>query len=265
VNSVGNSKYRYLSLSRFLLVRLLVESLGSCLTAKQFKKTIEKVPSTLNSAYDSTIDRIDQQHSQWSDIAYETMAWMCFAKRPLHVEEIEHAIAIVVESQEFDVDDIVPGRKLVDLCCGLVMMDDSKRFRFVHPTVQDHIKVVLRERLPDVETIVTRKCLTYLQLKHLESGPCTNKEELETRLSNFPLMRYCSWHWALHQQDVQDDRVHALAEEFLAENMYCQSAFQTHEYLLPDNIVQTFDFSVLHYVAEVGAVGFLEDLKRRNA
>jgi ankyrin repeat protein len=193
------------------------------------------------------------------------MAWMCFAKRPLHVEEIEHAIAIVVESQEFDVDDIVPGRKLVDLCCGLVMMDDSKRFRFVHPTVQDHIKVVLRERLPDVETIVTRKCLTYLQLKHLESGPRTNKEELETRLSNFPLMRHCSWYWARHLQDVQDDQVHALVEKILTDDRYWRSALQTHEYLLLDNIVQTFDFSVLHYVAAVGAIGFLEDLIQQNA
>jgi ankyrin repeat protein len=192
------------------------------------------------------------------------MAWIAFTKRPLHIDEIEHAVAMNLIIPEFDIDDIIPGQRLVDLCCGLVIMDPLRCFRFVHPTVQEHLMRVFNERLQGAEILVARKSLHYLQLPHLERGPCGSRNDLDARLSEYALLGYCSCFWALHLQEAQDQALQDSAETLLGNNAYWQSALQIYDYLLRSNVVGKSTSSVLHYAAEIGAAGSLRFLLTRE-
>jgi hypothetical protein len=166
------------------------------------------------------------------------MAWMIYAKRPLYSAEIEHSIAMDLHSRDFDMDDIIPAQKLEDLCCGLVAIDISKRFRFVHPTVQDHILMILPEKLANAELLVAKKCMSYLQLRHLDDGPCETAEKVETRLTKYPLLRYCSHHWAQHLRNLEDQEMEKLAMTFVNKQIYWQSCHQILEYCLTSKLIE---------------------------
>jgi hypothetical protein len=126
--------------ARFLLAGLHVDSLLD-------KRTKAKVISALNTlsagsgalkdAYSKAITRIDGQLHEDSALAKTVLSWISYAQRPLTTGELCHALAVKLDDEELDDNNIPDVGDIVSVCAGLVTADEeSNVIRLVHHTTQ---------------------------------------------------------------------------------------------------------------------------------
>jgi hypothetical protein len=114
--------------ARFLLARLHVDSLLDKNTKKKIQSTLEKLSKDsepLNKAYDEAIERIEGQLPGKRARAKSVLSWITYAQRPLTTGELCHALAVELESEELDQDNIPDVEDIVSVCAGLVTADEG--------------------------------------------------------------------------------------------------------------------------------------------
>ena len=82
---------------RFLLARLHVDSLLDKRNKQKVLSTLEKLSrgsAALDEAYNEAIKRIDGQLAEDRSLARRALSWITYAKRPLTMKELCHALAI---------------------------------------------------------------------------------------------------------------------------------------------------------------------------
>lgn len=134
---------------RFLMAKLSIDAIATCLTIRDLKLSLRQMANGLHVAYDATIQRILYQGEGRSQRAFKVMNLMLLAQRPLTSAEMEHAVSIEQGSQDIDLDDIVPAPTLASLCAGLVAIDQHGDFRFAHQTVSEYLRASHSDRLRD--------------------------------------------------------------------------------------------------------------------
>lgn len=66
---------------------------------------------------------------------------MIHANRPLRVQELQCALAIVEDDDELDPEGLPNSASLVTLCASLVVIDNqSDQISLVHPTAQEYFE-----------------------------------------------------------------------------------------------------------------------------
>ncbi|KAJ9493926.1 hypothetical protein H2202_010593 [Exophiala xenobiotica] len=184
--------------SLFLLTKLMIDDIASCLTVKELKSSLQRLYTGLKVAYDATMQRIRRQGEGRTHRALEVMKWIIFAERPLTCAEIEHAVIIESTSTDIDVDDLVSAPNLAALCGGLVVIDQHNRFRFAHQTVSEYLRTNHADAFDDQSQSIADCCLTYLMYDEFLKGPSKHVTEFRDRLSRYPLYAYCSQYWYSH-------------------------------------------------------------------
>jgi hypothetical protein len=111
------------SLSRFLIAPLQIESLKSCTTVNELRKTAESLSSDIGDTYSSTWERIKAQSESAVALATRIIVWLTYASRPLKITELQHALAVQRGAETFDDDDVAPEETIVSVCCGLIVVD----------------------------------------------------------------------------------------------------------------------------------------------
>jgi hypothetical protein len=117
----------------------MIDDISCCLTVKELKLSLRRMPKGLEVAYDATIQRIHRQGQERFCRAFEVLKWVMFAQYPLTCAEIEHAASIETNSKDIDVDDLISAANLATLCTGLVVIDQYGYFRFAHQTVSEYL------------------------------------------------------------------------------------------------------------------------------
>ncbi|KAH7131090.1 hypothetical protein EDB81DRAFT_130708 [Dactylonectria macrodidyma] len=120
----------------FLLATLHLESL----TNEQCPETLLQAltdlptgPQAYTQVYEDLMRRIQTQSINRSNLAIDALHWLAHARRPLKVTELQHALAVELDSTELDHDRITPVKDIVSVCCGLVVVDEqSKVIRLVN-------------------------------------------------------------------------------------------------------------------------------------
>jgi hypothetical protein len=84
--------------------------------------------------YQATYSRIKLSDTTTGELAQRIILWICYAQRPLHEAELQHAIATELEDEDFDPDGITPGDLLRSSCMGLVTCDDEGICSLFHLT-----------------------------------------------------------------------------------------------------------------------------------
>ncbi|KAH7244493.1 uncharacterized protein BKA55DRAFT_692293 [Fusarium redolens] len=93
----------------------------------------------LSEAYAQAMERIRAQKAGIRQLAERTLLWITCAKRPLNTSELQHALAVELEANEFDDKNFSAVDDMVSACAGLVIIDEeSKIIRLVHYTMQDY-------------------------------------------------------------------------------------------------------------------------------
>jgi hypothetical protein len=90
------------------------------------------MPTSLESAFASTIERIKNQQHETAVQAMDVLKWVFLAKRQLSVAELRHALAVNVTPQDtissgetLDWENLPSEKSLVDWCLGLVIVNEE--------------------------------------------------------------------------------------------------------------------------------------------
>ena len=161
----------------------------------------------LGEAYKATLGRIRSQGGGKARLGMAVLMWISHSRRPLQVDEICHAMAIQIGSNDLDRDDIPAIPTVLDCCQGLVTIEKgASSIRLIHFTLQEYIST-----LPDLfdraHSTIAETCLTYLNFQHVN--------DLSNRLSpdprGAPFLQYSSLYWGTHMRMELSDRAKTYA------------------------------------------------------
>ena len=94
----------------------------------------------LGGAYAAMVGRIKAEGGEKARLGMVVLMWISHSRRPLQVDELCHAIAIQIGSNDLDNDDIPAISTLLDCCQGLVTVDKGgSAVRLIHFTLQEHL------------------------------------------------------------------------------------------------------------------------------
>ena len=200
---------------RFLLVFLGIETILQETTIYRRRQKLKAMENDLDlgSAYKEMLGRIKSQGGEKAKLGIAVLMWISHSRRPLEVDEICHALAIRIGSNDLDSDDIPAISTLLSCCQGLVTMDKgASTMRLIHFTLHEYLYTH-----PDIferaHSTMAETCLTYLNFQHvrdLSTGPSPDRRST-------PFVEYCSLYWGTHMQIELSDLAKILALHLLAE------------------------------------------------
>ncbi|PSN62652.1 hypothetical protein BS50DRAFT_447368, partial [Corynespora cassiicola Philippines] len=95
-----------------------LEELRKCMTPKQLREALQRLPLTLEDTYSRILENIDPI---FAEDARRMLTWLCFAKRPLTLDEMVDVLAVSLSGLEYDVDQKVQDPEdLLSICGSLV-------------------------------------------------------------------------------------------------------------------------------------------------
>lgn len=115
-------------LARFLLADLHLRSLmnvrPSQKAVREALKALKTGPSATTDAFENAMRRIKDQPKETSLMAMRTLLLLTYARRPLAVDELCHAVAVEVDEQdgEFDPHNVPEMEDVLPSCAGLVVV-----------------------------------------------------------------------------------------------------------------------------------------------
>jgi len=222
-----------MSKSRFLLASLHIEAILRETSIAHREKRLNAVRdgAGLGEAYGATLERIKAQGGAKTKLAMAAPMWICYAERPLQVDELRHALAVEIGSTIFDSERAPSIGVLLGCCQGLITVDkESSTVRLIHFTVQEYLCAH-----PDLfihpHTVIAKSCLTYLnsrQVKNLPSYPPPPPSH-----QFMPFLKYSSRYWGNHANKGFSVHVGALALKLLSSYEDHLSAVSLLEQVLP--------------------------------
>jgi hypothetical protein len=89
-------------------------------------KALDHLPTNIDDIYTQAMERIEQQPKADKELAERVLSWITYACRPLTVEELQHALAVLPEMTNMDTSTLVYDWKLTSVCAGLVVIDKEQ-------------------------------------------------------------------------------------------------------------------------------------------
>jgi len=196
----------------FLLVSLNMDAILGEITISGRRKKLDEMTKGegLGDAYTDTLSRIQAQPGTRSKLGMEVLMWASHAERPLHVDELRHALG-AVGSVDLDIGNIPAIETLLECTMGLVTIErSSSTVRLVHYSLQEYLSNNTN-LFPNPHSIIAEVCLTYLNFPHVRSFSPT----LRSVPSTAPFVEYASCYWGTHARLETTESVKTLALELL--------------------------------------------------
>jgi hypothetical protein len=156
-----------------------LDHLADQITLEAVRENLTRLPAEIYQTYDNILERVDKQGEERRVAARMAIAWVLFARRPLWVKELKHALAVRTNDEDLNRGRMPLTEDITEFCCGLVVVDASEnKAKLVHYTAQDYFDDRTRERLfPGFELQIAQVCATYLTMKPLEqpNGLCARE------------------------------------------------------------------------------------------
>ncbi|RPA93972.1 hypothetical protein L873DRAFT_1657161, partial [Choiromyces venosus 120613-1] len=155
----------------FLLVNLNIEAILHESTVYRRRQKLRTITDGggLGDAYGATIERIKAQDGDKSRLGMAALMWICHAERPLHPDELCHALAVELDSTDFNIGNIPSISTLVGCAQGLITVDkEASTVRLIHFTLQEYLSAH-----PDLfnspHSTMAETCLTYLNSQQVKT------------------------------------------------------------------------------------------------
>lgn len=192
----------------FLMARLMMDLLASTTVknVRQIKQFLSKDCWNLPGMYRTTLDRIISSDEASAELAKKILMWLCYAQRPLHESELQHAIATEFDDDDFDTDGITPGELLQDSCMGIVACDERGMYSLFHLTAYEFFRSSPEFRATAAHSMIAKTCIAYLSFASIgPQGACSDLESLELRKQHFSLLDYAVKHWGDHARQAEEE------------------------------------------------------------
>ncbi|KAL8867466.1 MAG: hypothetical protein Q9174_005648, partial [Haloplaca sp. 1 TL-2023] len=201
----------------FLLAVLHVQTVLAEPTLSQMMKALDRLPDTLSDVFDETLQRIRRQGDTWEQLALHSLLWISHARRPLKIEELADALALMATSPNdtaVDKDARPAGRAIVQSCQGLVTIDQkSGIIRLVHFSLQDHL--AKSPSFQHNEATIAELCLRYQMLEPFSRSCFQGVWGIKGIIKEYPLSAYVAREWGFHVRASNNPRANELAFRFL--------------------------------------------------
>ena len=199
--------------SSFLLVALNIDAILGEITLHQRRKKLDEMTTGegLGDAYTATLSRMKAHPKNRSKLGMEVLMWVAHVERPLHVDELCHALGVEEGSMDLNIRNIPAIGTLLACTLGLVTVEkSSSTVRLVHYTLQEYLShnpsLFLKPHL-----VITEVCLTYLNFRHIRSF----SPALRSVPPTAPFVEYAACHWGTHARWGITESVKALALKLL--------------------------------------------------
>ncbi|KAH0551025.1 hypothetical protein GP486_007618, partial [Trichoglossum hirsutum] len=192
----------------------------------KIKTEIRRTPQDLNKLYRGLLEGIDQDERPKS---LNLMRWVCFAIRPLSLEELRFAVVIdgdatytslqqCQDAEEYTDDNKVMERKVKHLSCGLaeVQLHQNRRIvQFIHQSVndffiQDGLRI-LDSGWQSVDLAIGRAhyCLSRSCIRYITMDEICQSEDINpwNVTSKFPFLRYATTSWVIHTEQAESKKI----------------------------------------------------------
>ncbi|TFK21257.1 hypothetical protein FA15DRAFT_560298, partial [Coprinopsis marcescibilis] len=191
------SKLLEKSSGMFLVASLQLEMLRDCLTVKDLRATLERLPAGVHDMYETTMDRIERQPN--ANIAKSILLWLLHGRRSLTMEELQCAIAACPETYQYDPERIVDEDSVLSLCCGLVTLDpESKLVRLVHYTAKDFLLPYISRYNDNPHHLLASVCAARLLQCNFHALESVPSRTIDSDLKTIPLLEYSHSNWPHH-------------------------------------------------------------------
>ena len=202
--------------SRFLLASLQLKYILGEKDKNDMREAMKELPSTLDDAYEDIFQKIEKQTLRSAVTAKRTLSWCYYSRRPLHVDELGHALVV-----EYDDCDLRGEGKsvttILDCCLSFVTHDQyTGEVRFIHPSVQRWFDCEPQNQKLLGHEYLARVCLTYLNFNVFDTIDLANlppwyrvydsRAAVAKYLGPFPFYRYAVQFWSDHTREVEQAR-----------------------------------------------------------
>lgn len=212
-----------------------MDSLADCFRVFDLRRELDSLSGDLSEIYAQALQRMrrSRSHAQ-QKILDKMLMWISWAKRPLTLQELGHAMSIVPGLGSISQDMILPSDTIRDITtwtAGLIFVDTRSLVRFIHPTTARFFSQHRERLFPNGDTHIAHACLDYLDIPSVRE-PLPEKDRnsyLRIRLRQFPFMEYavlCSWQHVARSAPKDDDHRATVflqsqqARDFLTEALY---------------------------------------------
>ena len=184
-------------------------------TSSQRWEALEILPTDLYDSFQGIITRIRQRPNASAMLGMQVLMWLHFARRPLKLAELRHALAIKRGHMEFNWGNIPSQKTLLDCCLGLVLVDEETlTVRFVHFTLEEYFRDNSRTEFPEGCSFIAESCLTYLNCSQLRPH-CTGLDNLKETITKYPFLNYAAFYWGTYVKQQCSDGVTRLVRMLL--------------------------------------------------
>ncbi|KAH6650003.1 hypothetical protein F5144DRAFT_30163 [Chaetomium tenue] len=196
----------------FMWARLVVEQI---LGLERDGAGLAKLEAAI-SALPPNLDELYRQLVQGMEIrSRELIQWVCFATRPLNIDELRWAMVIEDDcpyrsiqacesAEDYVADSARMKRQAQTLSRGLVEVNHAQTVQFIHESVRDFFFGNGLSVLGDDETLTeaavqahlrfSKICLRYLSMEEIV------QKKGSLRYDNFPFLGYAAISWATHAE-----------------------------------------------------------------
>lgn len=185
----------------FLLAVLHVRTILVEPSIGQMEESLERLPRSLEAAFEQTMQRIRKQPSERAQVALNCLMWITYAKRPLTIAELGDALAITRTPNGTSVNyKYRPSKKIITASChGLITVDEkSGVVRLAHYSIHEYLRDDHVSVFPDAEKRIASLCIAYQLMDPFSSGCCTTRDEIINLLKDHPFMAYAARNWGYH-------------------------------------------------------------------
>lgn len=232
-------------LDRFLLARIYLDSLEDKASEESMTVALQNLPKPapdseedyireLNQAYIGVVERINDQRKDFRKLAKQILSWLTFAKRPLSLKQVRHALAVEVGNTVLDEESFVKISSIISVCAGLVIVrEEDQVIHLAHLTTGEFLKAhwclldlqeritttvtpsKLHQSLLNTQRYIALVCITYLSFDTMKTGPASTGQEMVLRLNSYPFYEYAICYWGRHARAAslaKDPRIIDLVE-----------------------------------------------------
>ncbi|KAF2825558.1 ankyrin [Ophiobolus disseminans] len=210
----------------FLLIRLVMDSICDATTIKKIRHLIEFMPRSYEDAYEGTLHRIRKGGEERRKLAFSALDWICNAKRPLEMTELQHAIASLEERPEYTSESLEPVTAILSSCLGLLVVSKTTHIvDLVHLSARESVLEQLKSQTELENIAIGRACLRYMAVPEMAKGPCQSLDGLKIRISDMPFLDYATRYYGYHVSS-EEETLQAELFQFLSDERYRESAWQ---------------------------------------
>jgi hypothetical protein len=177
------------------------------------QETLQNLPGTLRETYVNTLARIAPADRKF---VREAFWWLSFVKTPLTLSELNEAVVMDEESTVLDEDMmLLPPNVLLHISQGLITIDESGHVSLAHSSVNEFLTSDWIRESPvayfsldalTANSMIVRRCLTYLCLENFKSGYAPSVDKHFSRLEEYRFLEYAAHYWPIHAAACKLDR-----------------------------------------------------------